>query len=249
MIILGIGGLLNDAACAVLKDGALVAAVEQKKVARRFQPGELPGDAIAACLGIAGADAEEVGCVAIVRPFTNGPEAPIQLQLRDMFPRSEVVLVEHHVAHAASAAFASPFENTTVLTLDRHGDFRCGARWKVNGPELTLDKELYHPDSLGELYGRVTALLGFEPEADEHLVEDHARWIQAMLPTAIGAYHAVFAGRLGHCDVSARVCDSHAATECGLVADHLRGDIVDIGGLFAIRRRRVDFGTRFTVSQ
>jgi carbamoyltransferase len=112
-----------------------------------------------------------VDCVALVRPFTHGPEAPIQLQLRDMFPRSEVVLVEHHVAHAASAAFCSPFENSTVLTLDRHGDFRCGARWKACGSELTLDKELYHPDSLGELYGRVTALLGFEPEADEHKVQ------------------------------------------------------------------------------
>jgi carbamoyltransferase len=171
MIILGIGGLLNDAACAVLKDGALVAAVEQKKVARRFQPGELPADAIAACLEMSGAEALEVDCVAIVRPFTHGPEAPIQLQLRDMFPRSEVVLVEHHVAHAASAAFTSPFQDATVLTLDRHGDFRCGARWKASGPQLTLDKELYHPDSLGELYGRVTALLGFESEADEHKVQ------------------------------------------------------------------------------
>ena len=42
MIILGIGGLLNDAACAVLKDGELLAAVEQKKVARAFEPGEFP---------------------------------------------------------------------------------------------------------------------------------------------------------------------------------------------------------------
>ncbi len=171
MIILGIGGLLNDAACAVLKDGALVAAVEQKKVARRFQPGELPADAIAAALRIAGVRAADVDCVAIARPFTHDREAVVQLQLRDMFPKCEVVLVEHHLAHAASAGHASPFEEATVLTLDRNGDFRCGARWKAIGRQLILDKELYHPDSLGEFYGRVTALLGFEPNADEHKVQ------------------------------------------------------------------------------
>jgi carbamoyltransferase len=171
MNILGIGGILNDAASAVLKNGELVAAVEQKKVARRMQPGQLPGDAIASCLKISGLEAGDIDCVALVRPFTHGPEAAVQLQLRDLFPSAEVVLVEHHVAHAASACFASPHEEATVLTLDRHGDFRCGARWRASGHRLTLDKELYHPDSLADLYGRVTALLGFEPNAAEHKVQ------------------------------------------------------------------------------
>ena len=44
MIILGIGGVLNDAAAALLKDGVLAAAVEQKKVARTHRPGELPAE-------------------------------------------------------------------------------------------------------------------------------------------------------------------------------------------------------------
>jgi carbamoyltransferase len=175
MIILGIGGLLNDAACAVLRDGELAAAVEQKKVARRFQPGELPSDAVSACLRMAGVEAGQVDCVALVRPFTSGPETATHLELRDAFPRSEVVLVEHHAAHAASAYFASPFEQATVVTLDRAGDFRCGARWSASGSQLTLETELYYPDSLGDLYGRVTELLGFEPNADEHKVQ----WLSA----------------------------------------------------------------------
>ena len=175
MTILGIGGLLNDSACAVLKDGTLLAAVEQKKAARRFQAGQLPSDAISACLRIAGVKPSDVDSVALVRPFTHGAEAPIQLLLRDMFPKSEVLVVEHHLAHAASACYASPFEEATVLTLDRNGDFRCGARWTFSDCRLTLDKELYHPDSLGELYGRVTALTGFESNADEHKVQ----WLSA----------------------------------------------------------------------
>jgi carbamoyltransferase len=175
MIILGIGGLLNDAACAILKDGKLIAAVEQKKLARRFQPGELPDESIAACLQMAGTRAERVDHVAIVRPFAAGPETELHLELRQTFPNSQIILVEHHVAHAASAYYPSPFEEATVLTLDRAGDFRCGARWRAKGNHLALDRELYYPDSLGDLYGRLTDLLGFEANAEEHKVQ----WLSA----------------------------------------------------------------------
>ena len=50
MIILGLGGLLSDAACALLRDGELVAAIEEKKVARWYRTGELPHHSIAASL-------------------------------------------------------------------------------------------------------------------------------------------------------------------------------------------------------
>ncbi len=171
MVILGLGGLLNDAACAILKDGRLVAAVEQKKLARRFQPGELPDESIRACLRMAAVAADQVDCVALVRPFATSSETDLHLELRGLFPNSQIVLVEHHMAHAASAYFASPFDRATVLTLDRRGDFRCGARWQAAAGQLTAERELYYPDSLGELYGRVTELLGFEPNADEHKVQ------------------------------------------------------------------------------
>jgi carbamoyltransferase len=171
MIILGIGGLLNEAACAILKNGELTAAVEQKKVARNHRPGEMPDQAIAACLQLAGASPEAIDCVAVVRPFAFGPEAHLHLDLRERFPKALVAVVEHHVAHAASAYFASPFEEATVLTLDRKGDFRCAARWQACGSQLQTDREAYYPDSLGDLYGRVTDLLGFEPNAEEHKVQ------------------------------------------------------------------------------
>ncbi len=171
MIILGLGGLLNDPACAMLKNGALASAVEQKKVSRRHEPGELPQEAIESALKLAGVTSDAVDCVALVRPFTNGHESALHLALRARFPSSRLVLVEHHAAHAASAYFASPFNEATVLTLDRMGDFRCGARWQAEGNELRLEKELFYPDSLGDLYGRVTELLGFRANAEEHKVQ------------------------------------------------------------------------------
>lgn len=175
MIIFGIGGILHDAACAILIDGDLSAAVEQRKIARRHRPGELPEESIATCLRLAGVEPDQVDCVAMVRPLAARPEAPLHMELRARFPNSHLVLVEHQAAHAASAFYASPFEEATVLTLDRSGDFRCGARWHGSGNHLRMNKELYYPDSLGDLYGRVTTLLGFRPRADEHKVQ----WLSA----------------------------------------------------------------------
>src|SRR5579863_132943 len=171
MIILGLGGLLNEPACAVLKNGSLASAVEQKKVSRRHAPGELPHDAIESALNLAGLSSNAVDCVALVRPFSTGHESELHLALRERFPASSLVLVEHHMAHAASAYFASPYQEAAVLTLDRIGDFRCGARWLAEANALRLDKELYYPDSLGYLYGRVTELLGFRANAEEHKVQ------------------------------------------------------------------------------
>jgi len=172
MIILGIGGILGDAASAILKDGALVAAVEESKLVRRRThwggPEGLPEHSIATCLELAGARAEEVDAVAIARPI---PESDFLLKLRAQFPHARIVLVEHHRAHAASAYFPSPFDQATVLTLDRGGDFRCGSRWQAAGVQMTLEQEQYTPDSLGDLYGRVTELLGFSAREDEHKVQ------------------------------------------------------------------------------
>ena len=119
---------------AILKDGELAAAVEESKLVRRrthWRPtGELPEHSIATCLELAGAKPEQVDAVAIVRPL---PETDFHLKLRAQFPNSRIVVVEHHLAHAASAYYPSPFDEATVLTLDRGGDFRCGSRWQARG--------------------------------------------------------------------------------------------------------------------
>ncbi len=175
MIILGIGGILSDAAAAVMKDGVLAGAVEQRKLERHSIPGELPDEAIAAVLDLARATPADVGCVAIVRPLAHGPETALHMALRARFPNSRIVLVDHHTAHAASAFYPSPFEQATVLTIDRAGDFRCGARWRASGNHIELDQEQYYPDSLGDLYRRVTELVGFDPKADPHKLQ----WLSA----------------------------------------------------------------------
>jgi carbamoyltransferase len=172
MIILGIGGILGDAASAVLKDGELVAAIEESKLVRRRMrwgaQGLMPEQSIATCLELACAKPEQVDAVAVVRPI---PDPGFHLKIRAQFPNSRILVVEHHVAHAASAYYPSPFEEATVLTLDRGGDFRSASRWHAQGAHMTIDHEQYLSDSLGDLYGRVTDLLGFQASSDEHKVQ------------------------------------------------------------------------------
>lgn len=175
MVIVGLGGLLNNPACAVLRDGAIVAAAEQQKIAHNFEPRALPHEAIEACLQLAQADPTDVAAVAIARPFTDRRDSRLQLLLRERFPHARISVVEHHRAHAASAYFASPFDEATVLTLDHSGDFRCGARWHAHGPAIELQEETFFPDSIGDLYSRVTELLGYRPGSDEHKVQ----WLSA----------------------------------------------------------------------
>lgn len=172
MNILGIGGVLGDAAAAVIKDGEIAAAIEEAKLTRRPQPGRLPENAVAACLRIAGITPADVDFVALARPLPAGSALPIALR---MFPKARVVSIDHHAAHAAAAYLPSPFQNATVITLDREGDLRSGGKWRGEGNRLVLEEEILYPDSIGELYGRVTQLLGFQPRADEHRVQ----WLSA----------------------------------------------------------------------
>jgi carbamoyltransferase len=180
--ILGIGGVLGDAAAAVVKDGQIAAAVEEAKLTRRPQPGRLPENAVSTCLRIAGISPGDVDYVALARPLPQGSALPIALR---MFPKARVVSIDHHAAHAAAAYYPSPFNNAAVITLDREGDLRCGGKWRGEGNKLVIEDEILYPDSMGELYGRVTDLLGFQSRADEHRVQ----WLSA---TGEPRYLAVF---------------------------------------------------------
>jgi carbamoyltransferase len=168
MNILGIGGVLGDAAAAVIRNGEIAAAVEEAKLTRRAQPGRLPEAAIAACLRIANVKPEQVDYVALARPLPAGSALPVALRT---FAKARVVSIDHHAAHAAAAYLPSPFDNAAVLILDRAGDLRCGSKWRGEGNRITLEEEILYPNSIGELYGRVTELLGMQPRADEHRVQ------------------------------------------------------------------------------
>ena len=168
---LGIGGLLHDGAAALLHHGEVVAAIEEEKLSRRPHGGGLPQYAIDACLDIAGVDSEQLDCVVLARPLGAPEGSPFHLHVKSLFPKSRIVIADHHVAHAAAAFYPSPFEQSKVLTLDRRGDMRSGAWWNAEGPRLSLVDELYASDSPAAFYSRVTELLGFRADREEHKVQ------------------------------------------------------------------------------
>jgi carbamoyltransferase len=174
-IIAGFGGLLSNPTCCVIKDGQLASAVEQAKISRNSRVGSFPDDAFDLALQVAGIKREEIECIALARPFAIGPESAIQLEIRSRFPDAHVLVSEHHHAHAASAYYATRFDSASVLSVDRAGDFRSAVLFEGRQNRLTPVRELYFPDSLGDLFNRVTELLGFERRADEHKVQ----WLSA----------------------------------------------------------------------
>ena len=109
--------------------------------------------------------------IALSKPLEAGKEASALLHLKTLFPNSRMVIVDHHTAHAAAAFLPSPYENSRVLTLDHHGDICCGATWKGAGNQLLPVDTIYYPDSPAALYSRVTELLGFQPDSEEHKVQ------------------------------------------------------------------------------
>lgn len=193
MLILGIGGWLHDGAAAVLRDGEIVAAIEEEKLRRQAHAPGMPSQAVETCLRIAGAGHSDVDIVALSRPFGQRTETAFHLHLKQLFPKARLVVVDHHDSHAASAFFASPHEKARVVTMDRRGDMRCGAVFEGDGNELRAVRDSYAPDTPAALYSRVAELIGFRADYEEHKVQ----WLSLQ---GEPAYEALFEKILGISD-------------------------------------------------
>jgi len=79
----------------------------------------------------------------------------------------KVEFVEHHLAHAASAFFVSPFKEAAILTVDGRGESTSTMLSRGEGNQIHKIKEIKVPNSLGHLYAAVTDYLGFRPFFDE----------------------------------------------------------------------------------
>lgn len=164
MTILGIGGLgSKDAACAVVVDGAVRAAAEEKKL--RGDSRGFPEAALQYCQSIVGKNT--INAIAIARPAAESDLATVRAAL----PGATITLVDHHLAHAASAYFASGFRDAAVLTVDYGSDLTTAQSWDARDERLTAKAQMFWPDSIGGFYSRVTELLGFRPGEDEHKVQ------------------------------------------------------------------------------
>jgi carbamoyltransferase len=84
--------------------------------------------------------------------------------------KNKLLFTEHHVSHAASAFYASPFEEAAILTMDGVGEWCTASTAIGRGKDLKILKELHFPHSLGLLYSAVTYYLGFKVNSGEYKV-------------------------------------------------------------------------------
>jgi len=86
------------------------------------------------------------------------------------FDKKKVKLLfpEHHLSHAASAFYPSPFDDAAILTLDGVGEWATASIGHGKGNTLSILKELKFPHSLGLLYSAFTYFLGFKVNSGEY---------------------------------------------------------------------------------
>jgi carbamoyltransferase len=199
MDILGINAFHGDASAVLLRDGALLAGVEEERLNRVKHWAGFPGRAIGAVLEEAGTGLEGVAHVAVSRDprahlldkalfaFRRRPGlAAVKDRLSNLRHVADLPSrlrglgrgrfagtahnVEHHRAHAASAFYCSPFEEAACLTVDGFGDFLSSLAAVGRGSRLEVLDEVMFPHSLGILYTAVTQFLGFPAYGDEYKV-------------------------------------------------------------------------------
>jgi carbamoyltransferase len=200
MHVLGISCFFHDAAAALVKDGVLVAAAEEERFSRKKHDYEFPSHAIEYVLAAGGLSAADLDHVAFFeKPFVKFErilmtslqmfpraarlfrEAMVTWLLDKLWvsalieeqlgvPRAKILFSEHHLSHAASSFFCSPFEEAAILTVDGVGEWATATMGRARGTEIRLDREIRFPHSIGLLYSTFTAFLGFEVNEGEYKV-------------------------------------------------------------------------------
>jgi carbamoyltransferase len=199
MRILGISAYYHDAAAVLLEDGVSVAGAHEERFTRRKHDPRFPRHAVEYCLRHAGITIENVDHVVFYeKPFLKFERLlttvvamaprnirqyltamPVWMREKLWLPsllrkelgyEGSLLFSGHHRAHAASAFFASGFDEASILTVDGVGEWETATRGWGRGHELVLTEATHFPHSLGLLYSAFTGYLGFRVNSGEYKV-------------------------------------------------------------------------------
>ena len=204
MYILGISAFYHDSAAALIKNGELIAAAMEERFSRVKHDSSFPQLAVQFCLEQAGITSNELEYVVFyekpllkferilqttVNTFPRSAglwrEAMMTWLTDKLWVRSHiargigiasdrVLFCDHHMSHAASAFFASPFKDAAILTADGVGEWTTTAlgigHSSLSDTSIRLFEEQRFPHSLGLLYSTFTAWLGFRVNNGEYKV-------------------------------------------------------------------------------
>jgi len=198
MLSLGIQYGSHDTSASLVRDGEIIAVMEQERFNHKKHTYDFPSDAIRYCLEEGKIGFEDLDYIAYVgnAEVTNKhKQAFIKMGLNEAFipkmsdrddiektlrqfllkisPASAQVplySVDHHKAHAASTFFVSPFKEAAIFTVDGMGNWVTTTMGMGRNGKIESLLEIPHPHSLGLVYGAVTQYLGFRADSDESKV-------------------------------------------------------------------------------
>lgn len=173
----------HDSAACLVRDGRVLAAVEEERVNRIKHTNMLPVGAAGECLKVAGVDPADIDLVAyffsedyadneLNLQYIQHPELPLR-HARDLIaerlseffavniPREKIRFVRHHQCHATAAFFHSGFETSLIAILDGNGEDESISIYSTDGREMTLSATYPTEKSLGHLYSSSIELLGY----------------------------------------------------------------------------------------
>lgn len=199
MYIIGISAFYHDSAACLIKDGKIIAAAQEERFTRKKHDSDFPKKAVDYCFSEAGISIEDIDYLVYYdKPFLTFERIletylayvpkglksyikalPVWLKEKLWIPiiiekkigyKGKILFTEHHHAHAASAFFASPFEESAFLTLDGVGEWTTTSTGIGRGNQLKVLKEIYFPHSLGLLYSAFTYYTGFKVNSGEYKI-------------------------------------------------------------------------------
>ena len=198
--ILGINAYHGDASACLINDGQLVAAAEEERFLRVKHWAGFPESAIRFCLNEADISLSDIAVVAVnsdpksnflrkvvhilmhrvgfglIKDRLSNAQArrSIPQSLKIFFPNDEfqgsIRTIDHHLAHLASAYYASPYKKAAIVSVDGFGDFASGSWGVGDGNKITTLGNVYYPHSLGVFYQAITQFIGFPNYGDEYKV-------------------------------------------------------------------------------
>ncbi|MER8707635.1 carbamoyltransferase [Mesorhizobium sp. M1088] len=176
---------MHDGAAVLVRDGRVIAAVEEERLNRMKHSNKLPIRSIQYCLSAAGVQLNDIDRVALYasEPYANAmlesmsashPDIlsiPLSAKtlVQDLLTRefgtkldsSRISFVSHHQAHAVSAFAMSGFEQSLILAIDGSGDFLSGLVAVGSGTEITQLEAFPENNSLGLFYLETIRYLGY----------------------------------------------------------------------------------------
>ncbi len=195
--VLGISGFYHDSAAALVRDGEIIAAAQEERFTRKKHDPRFPENAINYCLGEAYLDPSDLDAVvfydnpvasydrALKSILSTAPASEEQWQKagmsflgiklfvtryvhRALQTEVPVLFTRHHLSHAASAFYPSPFEHAAILTVDGVGEWATTSIARGDGEKIDVLKEIHYPHSLGLLYSAFTYFCGFRVNSGEY---------------------------------------------------------------------------------